>query len=84
MPTPNRTARQAILELAVRVRERRTALDLTQQDVAYSAGVTESYLSGLERAKPKRLELAGILAVAEALDMEGADLIRGLKADPLP
>ncbi|GAA5163586.1 helix-turn-helix domain-containing protein [Amycolatopsis dongchuanensis] len=84
MPTPNRTARAAIPELGRRVRARRKALDLTQQDLAYSAGMAISWLSSLERGKPKRLELPGILAIAEALEMDPADLIRGLRADPLP
>ncbi|WP_208024562.1 helix-turn-helix domain-containing protein [Amycolatopsis pithecellobii] len=82
MPAPNRTATAATTELGRRVRAQRKKLELTQQDLAHSAGLTISWLSGLERGKRKRVELPGILALAEALEMDAGDLLQGLKADP--
>lgn len=84
MPSPNRTADEAVHELGRRVRARRKELDVSQQTAATSAGLTTSWLSALERHERSRFELPGILAIAEALEMDAGDLLRGLKADPLP
>lgn len=81
---PNRTADEAVLELGRRVRSRRAELSLSQQQLAERAGLTISWLSALERSKRNRFELPSILAVAEALEMDAGDLLRELKADPLP
>lgn len=83
MPPPiRRTATQAASVLADRVRSRRAELEVTQQQVAYEAGITISWLSDIERAKRQRPELPGLLALAEALDMDAGELLGGLKPDP--
>ena len=52
-----------------RLRELREASDMTQEDVAFAAGLDRSYLSGIERGK-KNLSLVNIHRIAKALDFE--------------
>ncbi len=61
------------LELAKRVRARRTHLDLTQLEVAGLAGVTPGTIYWLEREG--RGSLATLRAVARALECPLGDLV---------
>lgn len=56
-----------------RIRELREARDLTQEDVAFAAGLDRSYLSGIERGK-KNLSLVNIHRIAKALGVNAAEL----------
>ncbi|WP_138443710.1 helix-turn-helix transcriptional regulator [Sinomonas susongensis] len=56
-------------EIAMRVRERRRALALTQQDLADLAGVSERFVRFVEQGKPS-IRLDALTAVLEALGLE--------------
>lgn len=62
---PIRTAE----DLGQRIRSRRTALDLTQTELADVSGVTLRFVSELENGK-KTAQLAGIQRVLAALGLD--------------
>lgn len=55
--------------LADEIRERREALDLTQQDLANLAGCSPRFLGALEAGKPS-VRLDKLLGVLEVLGLE--------------
>lgn len=55
--------------LAAEVRGRRTALRLSQQDLADMAGVSERFVRFVEQGKPS-VQLDSLLAVLETLGLE--------------
>jgi HTH-type transcriptional regulator/antitoxin HipB len=57
------------LQLAEKVRARRTSLKLNQQDVADMAGVSERFVRFVEQGKPS-IQLDSLLAVLETLGLE--------------
>lgn len=59
------------------VRERRTAKSLTQEELAYRAGMSVPYLSDIERGRSAP-SLAMLVDLAVGLEMHPADLLRGL------
>ena len=74
--------------LAAEVRARRTALRLSQQDLADMAGVSERFVRFVEQGKPS-VQLDSLLAVLETLGLElhvatrAGDAARAL-VHPLP
>lgn len=56
-------------QLATAVRARRTALRLSQQDLADMAGVSERFVRFVEQGKPS-VQLDSLLAVLETLGLE--------------
>ena len=55
--------------LAAEVRTRRTALGLTQRDLADMAGVSERFVRFVEQGKPS-VQLDSLIAVLETLGLE--------------
>ncbi|WP_334171273.1 type II toxin-antitoxin system Y4mF family antitoxin [Sinomonas sp.] len=62
-------------EIAARVRDRRRALALTQQDLADLAGVSERFVRFVEQAKPS-IRLDALTAVLDALGLDLAVVAR--------
>lgn len=60
---------------AARVRAQRTALGLSQEQLAERAGVHRTYVGMLERGE-KNVTIYNIERIAVALDVEPADLLR--------
>lgn len=72
----------AVAEFGRRVRERRIALRLTQQNVADAIGVARAHISVMESGgRPP--SFGSLLALARALRVDAGTLVRGLhKAAP--
>lgn len=64
--------------LGALVRERREALDLTQEALAAKAGMNRSYIGDIERGS-RNIALTNLVKLAAALDFRLADLIRRLE-----
>ncbi len=64
--------------LGALVRERREALDLTQEALAAKAGMNRSYVGDIERGA-RNIALTNLVKLAAALDFRLADLIRQLE-----
>jgi len=60
--------------LARNMRIRRAELDITQEEVALRTGLTQAYLSGIEREK-RNVSLDIIQKIAIALDTTGSALL---------
>jgi transcriptional regulator with XRE-family HTH domain len=70
----DKTAQQRVKQrFGARLRELREASDMTQEDVAFAAGLDRSYLSGIERGK-KNLSLVNIHRIAGALGIGAGEL----------
>ena len=67
--------REAVRDLAARVRDRRRALSLTQQDLADLAGVSERFVRFVEQGKAS-VRLDALAAVLDALGFELAVVTR--------
>ena len=66
----------ALVEVfAVNLRKRRTALGLTQEELAEAAGVHRTYVGMLERAE-KNVTIYNIERIAIALGVEPASLLK--------
>ncbi len=61
-----------------RVRDRRKALDLSQEALAERVGVHRTYVGSLERGE-RNVSLINILKLAAALGVDAAELVGGLK-----
>ena len=63
------------------LREIRTEKGLTQEELAFKAGMNVTYLSDLERGRWNP-SLAMLVDLAQALGLHPTDLVRGLVLDP--
>ena len=61
--------------LAKQIKERRTALEISQEDLADRCGLHRTYLGSVERGE-RNVTLATLEQLARGLDCEPADLIR--------
>lgn len=59
------------------LRDIRTAHELTQEELAFRAGMNVTYLSDIERGRSAP-SLAMLVDLAKGLDLHPADLIKGL------
>lgn len=76
MPEPISPATKAFGE---RVRVRRRALGKSQEQLADDSGLHWTFVGQVERGR-RNLTLHNILKLAEALDTDPCDLVRGLRA----
>jgi transcriptional regulator with XRE-family HTH domain len=66
-----------LLRFGRRVRERRTALGLSQEAFADRCKLDRTYISGIERGK-RNVALRNIEAIANALGITIAELVQGV------
>jgi ribosome-binding protein aMBF1 (putative translation factor) len=75
MVTINKKKKNPILiEFAAKVRNRRHALTLTQEQLAERADFHVNYIGGIERAE-RNPSITSLLALAKALKCHGKDLL---------
>lgn len=65
------------VEMGQRIRVRRRALRLSQEELAERSGFHPTFISSVERGE-RNASLMTILRVAQALEMDPGRLIRGL------
>lgn len=78
MQKTQRVAKQA-REMGDRVRARRIALRMSQEDLGEVAGLHRTYIGHLERGGVNA-SLLNILKVSAALDIDASELVTGLAA----
>lgn len=76
---PRDAVNEAVKAFGDRMRERRNQLGISQEVAAERIGMHWSAYSRLERGQ-RSVRLETILKIAEGLDIDPGDLIRGLKA----
>jgi transcriptional regulator with XRE-family HTH domain len=74
MPNP---VSPALGTLGARLRTRRTELGLSQEGLAHKAGLHWTFVGQVERGQ-RNISLHNLLKLAHALDIDPADLVRGL------
>lgn len=74
MPAP---VSDALAEFGARVRARRQELQLSQEGLADRSGLHWTFVGQVERGR-RNLSLHNLLKLAEALDIDPADLVTGL------
>jgi transcriptional regulator with XRE-family HTH domain len=70
-------AMDVLLRFGQRVREKRTALGLSQEAFADKCKLDRTYISGIERGK-RNVALRNIEAIANALGITISELVRGV------
>lgn len=60
------------------MRSRRDSMGLSQEDLAERSGLHRTYVGSVERGE-RNIALLNILKLAEALDADPGDLVRGLR-----
>ena len=63
------------------LRDLRTARNLTQEELAYRAGMDVTYLSDLERGRWNP-SLAMLVDLSQGLGVHPSELLKGLRVDP--
>jgi transcriptional regulator with XRE-family HTH domain len=76
MPEPKS---DALHDLGARVRERRQALGLSQEKLGDVSGLHWTFVGQVERGR-RNLSLHNLLRLADALEVDPAELVRGLRA----
>lgn len=80
MPPPSKSPiSPATLEFGRRVTARRNELGLSQEKAAEAIGLHWTYLGQVERGR-RNLTLHNILKIADGLELDPGDLVRGLPA----
>jgi transcriptional regulator with XRE-family HTH domain len=74
-------SRERSRELGDRVRARRKALGLSQEQLGERCGLHRTYVGQVERGEVNA-SVTNLLAVADGLDIDVADLVRGLRRAP--
>jgi transcriptional regulator with XRE-family HTH domain len=75
MPSNHPTLR----EFGRRVRARRHELGLSQEELADRADLHRTYISSLEQGR-RNVAVRNLVRLAEALDFDPAELVRGLRS----
>lgn len=66
-----------LVEFAAKVRNRRHALSLTQEELAERSGFHVNYIGGIERAE-RNPSLTSLAALAKGLEYSAKELTQGL------
>ncbi len=66
-----------LVRLGRRVRELRTAQDLSQEDFAAECGLDRTYISGIERGR-RNVSLRNLEIIADTFGISLAELFKGL------
>lgn len=64
-------------DLGERIRQRRTHLDLSQEDLAERSNLHRNYIGGVERGE-RNISLINILKIAKALELDPSELVEKL------
>jgi transcriptional regulator with XRE-family HTH domain len=68
---------QARKQLGNNIRQRRTQLSLSQEQLAEKANLHRTYIGAVERGE-RNISLDNILAIAQALGISGSELLEGI------
>jgi transcriptional regulator with XRE-family HTH domain len=71
-------AQERARELGERIRERRKALGISQEQLGERAGLHRTYVGQVERGDVN-VTVRTLLAVADGLGVDVADLVRGMR-----
>lgn len=75
---PTRKRLRPAVEFGKRLRTQRQALGWSQERLAQESGMHFTYVGSVERGE-RNISLVNILKLAEAVDVDPAELVRGLR-----
>lgn len=61
-----------------RIRQLRTALSLSQEELAEKSGLHRNYIGGIERGE-RNVALLNIVEIARALNVTPSELLKGIR-----
>lgn len=67
-PSPSHAGEPILTALGAAIRDRRTRLGISQEDLALRANLDRSYLGGIERGE-HNLSLVNLYRIAQALEL---------------
>lgn len=76
----NKTKGSLLLGFGKLVRQRRSALGISQEELGYRAKLDRTYISGIERGV-RNPTLTALTAIANGLDITVAELVQNLEAE---
>jgi transcriptional regulator with XRE-family HTH domain len=71
----NKPKNEAVVKFGKAVRSRREAMGISQENLAYKAGVNRTYIGTIERGE-KSVTVASIVKIAKALDVTAAEIFQ--------
>lgn len=72
---------RALAEFGLRIRGARTAMGLSQEQLAHQAGLHRTYIGSVERGE-RNISLLNILTLAAVLGVDPGTLVSGLACAP--
>jgi transcriptional regulator with XRE-family HTH domain len=73
MSNTDRRTQKALRAVALRVRERRLELGISQEELALRAGLHRTYVSDIERGN-RNIAITNLVRLADALELPVADI----------
>ena len=73
-PSPSYSGTKELVALGRTIKELRLKLDLSQEALAFEAGIDRSYIGGIERGE-HNLALINLIKIAESLGITGSQLL---------
>ena len=63
-------AHEMCAHIGILIREERKRQDLTQEDLAEAAGISEKFLSSIENGREPNISIGYLVAISSALEIE--------------
>ena len=77
-PSPSYSGTKELIALGLAIKELRLELDLSQEALAFEAGIDRSYIGGIERGE-HNLALINLIKIAQTLGITLSELLSKAK-----
>ena len=73
-PSPTYSGTKELIALGLAIKEARLNLELSQEALAFEAGIDRSYIGGIERGE-HNLALINLIKIAKTLGLSASELL---------
>jgi len=77
-PSPSYSGTKELIALGLAIKELRLELGLSQESLAFEAGIDRSYIGGIERGE-HNLALINLIKIAQTLGVTSSELLSKAK-----
>jgi len=77
-PSPSYSGTKELIALGLAIKELRLNLELSQEALAFEAGVDRSYIGGIERGE-HNLALVNLMKISQTLGVTSSELLHRAK-----
>ena len=77
-PSPSYSGTKELIALGLAIKELRLNLELSQEALAFEAGVDRSYIGGIERGE-HNLALVNLMKISQTLGITSSELLNRAK-----